>query len=280
MANHGHYGGNEGGTRQGIYVCSPSGKFLASINSNDPDRVLGMLERGLKAWNDLPADERRLSSSSEIKPQHRWEDSYPSDGLVLTMVTRDLPEKCDPSAPCAEKWNQDQVWFSQDEARSWLPADPQPGQTHQLPEDLVYRLAGLHLVDTVKGQSARFSRRGIAGSHIDAKVVGREGSEVKLQLTGRTSGMTDASWWRDTSNGIVLQLLGHATFDLGSQRFTEFEMLALGRRWGYTRFNGRRRDPEHGPVGFVFQLASERTVPIAPAFVFSYDADWLARPNR
>jgi hypothetical protein len=39
MANKGHYRG-EGQTRQGIYVCSPGGKLLSSINSLDPDKVL------------------------------------------------------------------------------------------------------------------------------------------------------------------------------------------------------------------------------------------------
>jgi hypothetical protein len=31
MAEHGHYGGRPGQTRQGIYVCSLSGTFLASV---------------------------------------------------------------------------------------------------------------------------------------------------------------------------------------------------------------------------------------------------------
>ena len=111
MADHGHYGGRPG-SRQGIYVCSPNGKFLASINSNSADRVLEMMKRGLAAWNNLPDAERHLTADSTIKPRHRWEDSFPADGLVLNMITRDLPETCDPIQPCDVQWNQDAVWFS------------------------------------------------------------------------------------------------------------------------------------------------------------------------
>ena len=38
LAARGHYGPG-GGTKQGIYACTPTGKFLASINSTDPAAV-------------------------------------------------------------------------------------------------------------------------------------------------------------------------------------------------------------------------------------------------
>ena len=44
MADKGHYR-RAGGTRQGIYVCSPSGILLSSINSLKPDDVLTMINR-------------------------------------------------------------------------------------------------------------------------------------------------------------------------------------------------------------------------------------------
>ena len=53
--------------------------------------------------------------------------------------------------------------------------------------------------------------------------------------------------------------------------------MAVGNRWGYTRFNGRRRDPNEGRIGFVFRLAEPR---IAPAFVYQYEAGWVKRRNR
>ena len=278
MANQGHYGGRPG-SRQGIYVCSPSGAFLASINSNDPDRVLQMMQEGLAAWDKLPEKERQLPDESEIKPRHRWEDSYPTGGLIVNVISRDLPEQCDPAAPCDEEWNQDHVWFSKSEARQWLGEDPQPGDIHQLPEELVARLARFHLVDNVNGQTSEFSRSGVEGSSISTEVVERKGPLVKLEISGQTQGVAAEGWWQ-SSNGVVTRLLGHATFDLEREAFVEFEMLALGRRWGYTRFNGRYDDGESNPLGYVFRLTPPDSYRIAPASVASYDADWVKPPRR
>jgi hypothetical protein len=278
MANHGHYGGGPG-SRQGTYVCSPSGKFLASINSNDPDRTLSMLQEGLQAWEKLVESERRLSSESRIKPRHRWEDSYPSDGLVLNVINRDLPEQCDPNSPCEVKWNQDHIWFSQEEARQWLGENPSTGDRHDLPDDLVARLAQLHFIDSVKGQTARFSRKATAGSTISTEVVERKGSLVTLKISGLTKGSNPEGWWQ-SANGVTTRSLGHATYDLERQAFVEFELVALGRRWGFTKFNGRRDGAESGPLGFVFRLSPPSAYRIAPAAIASYDAAWVVRPDR
>lgn len=279
MADHGHYGNRIGGTRQGIYVCTANGKFLASINSNNPDSVLAMLERGLKAWEKLPEEQKRLSPLSVFKPRHRWEDSFPKDGLVLSVITRDLPADCDPSKPCAPKWNQDRVWFSKTEARQWLPRDPKQGDKHELPQELVFRLARLHLVDTVKGQSSPFSRREVAGSQIAAEVVKREGTRVKIKITGTTKGDSLGRGLREPAHGVETRILGHAVFDLQKEAFVEFEMVALGTRQGQTQLNGRRRDAESGPIGFVFDLAAADAPPIAPAFIRNYDVPWVRLPE-
>lgn len=279
MAEHGHYGGRPGTTRQGIYVCSPDGTFLASINSNDPDRVLAMLERGLKAWEELPAEKRRLSANSEIKPRHRWENSFPKDGLVLSMITRDLPQECDPSKPCAPKWNQDRVWFSKAEARQWLPQDPKPGDKHPLPQELVSRLTRLHLVDTVNGQTSPFTFGQVAGSQIATEVLARDGGRVNIKITGTTKGDAQGRGPRSSAHGVETRVLGHATYDLDREAFLEFEMLALGTRWGVTELNGRRRDPASGGVGFVFELAPADAPLVAPAFIRNYDVPWVTRPE-
>ena len=249
------------------------------MNSNSAERVLEMMREGLAAWEKLTAEERRLASESTIKPRHRWEDSFPADGLIVKVISRDLPEKCDPRAPCEVKWNQDHVWYSQDEARQWLGKDPRQGDVHQLPEDLVARMARFHFVDNVKGQTPRFSRSGVKGSQITTDVVERTGPSVKLKISGVTSGVAAEGWWQ-SANGVVTRLLGHATFDLEQGAFVEFELVALGRRWGYTRFNGRRRDPESGPLGYVFLLAEPDAYRIAPAQIYAYNADWVIRPSR
>lgn len=278
MAEKGHYGGNPGSTRQGIYVCTSNGEFLASVNSNNPDRVLRMMREGLAAWERIPKEKRQYASDNKVTPRHRWEDSYPRDGLIVNVISRDLPANCDPTVPCEVKWNQDYVWFSSDEARSWLSDNPQRGDVHSLPAELIERLVRLHFVDNVKGQTSRFTANAVEGSEIQTEVVERVGPRVKLKITGETRGTASHSWWQP-SHGVTTRVLGSAEFDLQENRFTEFEFVALGRRWGYTRFNGRRRDPESGPLGYVFRLADANTPPIAPAWISHYDADWVIRPT-
>src|SRR5262249_26414671 len=280
MAEHGHSGGRPGQTRQGIYVCSAGGKFLASINSNNPDRVLAMLERGLKAWTQLPAEEKRLSPLSEIKPRHRWEDSFPKDGLVLSMITRDLPADCDPSKAGAAKWNQDRVWFSKGEARQWLPRNPQQGDTHLVPQELVSRLARLHLVDTVNGQTSPFAPGQVTGSQITTEVLERAAARVKIKITGVTKGASPGRSPRESAHGVETRILGRGVYDLEKEAFVEFQMVALGTRWGYTALNARRRDSPSGPLGFVFELAPADAPAVAPAFIRNYDVPWVRPPER
>ena len=206
MANHGHYGGRPG-TRQGTYVCSPSGEFLASINSNSADDVLEMMREGLAAWKQLPAERRRLAAENKISPQHRWEESFPTGGLILSVISRDLPEQCDPRLSAEVKWNQDHVWFSKEEAKHWLGDNPQPGDIHQVPDDLVFRLARFHLVDSVRGQTPRFTREGVRGSKISTEVASRDGASVELKITGETVGAAAEGWWQ-SPNGVVTRPAG------------------------------------------------------------------------
>lgn len=280
MADKGHYGGRPGASRQGIYVCAPSGKFLASINSNNPDRVLKTMQEGLARWGKLPSQERSLPEEAQIQPKHRWEDSYPVEGLVLSMYTRDLPANGNSDGERASKWNQDPVWFSKSEARQWLPTELVRGAEHELPRPLAMRLIRCHLIDMVKGQTNTFSKSEIKDARISVKVVEVSDTAAKLTITGQTHADSTRESRRTSPHGVKAQLLGNATFDLAKERFSEFDLVAIGSRWGYTRFNGRRRDPNIGRVGFVFRLAEPNQPRIAPAFIHQYEADWVKRPSN
>ncbi len=292
MAEQGHFGGNTGRTRQGIYVCAPSGAFLGSTNSLNPKRVMRMLTSALEKWEALPANERKLDTDSKIKPAHRWEDSYPEKGLVLSMFVRDLPEKCDPEAPSQTKWNRDFVWFSAKEARQWLPEKLEVDATHQLPTALSNRLSRFHLVDVARGQAEPMRTEQVTKTAIETRVVSINDEQISLQITGRSVGdaeIDEASvlnggfrrWNRPVDHGVRTELLGNAIFDLSQNRFVEFEFVALGARWGRTRFNGRSRDRENtSPLGYVFRMASENDPRIAPGFIAYYQASWIQQPTQ
>ena len=67
----------------------------------------------------------------------------------------------------------------------------------------------------------------------------------------------------------ITDLRGTAVFDLQSARFTSFAMVAVGWRWGGSRFNLRSKELERSMIGVVFELApAEMRVP--PAHIKAY----------
>ena len=287
MANKGHYR-RVGGSRQGIYICSPGGKLLASINSLNPDDVLKTINNGLDKWNDLPSSERHLPENYKPQAMHRWEDSYPEKGLVLKSAKADVFTDPPMQSERGDRWNMDYVWFSKNEARLWLPPDPKKGDTYQLPTILKDRLFRFHMVDNVRGQTLPFAPQEIKEAHVQVKVIKQKKSNIQFKISGTSRAVAKGPWllgendWRPThelDHSMETNLLGNATYDLELETFTEFEMVVLGKRRGKTQYNGRRSSPDTGRVGFLYSLAENQPSDrIAPAFVDLYNADWIIQP--
>jgi hypothetical protein len=280
MANHGHYGGQEGGTRQGVYVCAPQGGFLDSLNSNDADKVLVMMKASLEKWRQLPIAEQQFFDEAPVKPQHRWEASYPEDGLVLNVFTRDLPASGNHADIPASRWNQDRTWFSAAEAKGWIPSDLMVGSKQNLPTPLLHRLVKRHLVDTVNGQTTSFQKNEISpDTKIIVSIEGLDADSVKISFRGNTYAQSNRVSDSTSVHGVWTKVLGHAVFNRNQSKFTEFKLVAVGKRWGKTTFNGRRQSPTKSDLGFVVELAGPNEPRIPPAFVSSYEADWILRPQ-
>src|SRR5262245_22533293 len=173
FAELGHYR-QPNATRQGTYCVSPSGVLLGSINSNDPKRILDLLEKSLAKWETLSREERLLPTDprKQLSAIKRPERYYPEDGLVLTVTSRDMPrDEGQPKAeqPKAEQpkaaradwretaWNQDFAWFTKAEAGQFLPPKPTVGAKQDLPAPVVNRIACAHLIDNVRGQTSPFN---------------------------------------------------------------------------------------------------------------------------
>ncbi len=297
MADGGHYSG-KGGTRQGIYLATPGGRLLASINSLNAEAVAQMLREGLATWDALEASERsappvtapREAGAEHPVPAHRWEWNRPEGGLVLRVTLRDLPTSLDPTDPRGTKWNRDHAWFSREEARAWLPETLEVGAVHPLPLAVTERLARFHLVDAVIGQGMPYAREEVQGSHLHSRVVAVVGARVEIVIEGKSRAVADGVWrlgdndWkpdRPWPRGLLSQLLGHATYDLERGEFVAFELQAHGVRWGRSPFNARGDDAGPSPLGFLFTLVEDGDTGsgVAPAFIDVYDAPWLASPR-
>lgn len=265
------------GLGQGQYAVAPGGALLASCATAEPREVARMLREALAAWEKLPREKRLLAKSPDPKAAERWrrwEKLYPEDGLVLWVVSRDLPRaKVAPHFRGA--WNQDFAWFKKDEARAFLPADPEPGARHEVPRRLVGRLARFHLLDNVRALNYAFFPEGaVEKAALTSEVVDVRGGLVSLRLEGATRAAQTETPHVAGERGYDARLLGRATFDLGRRRFTAFELVAVGTRWGQGSCNLRHDDPGPAPMGVLLTLAGGSAAErLPPAFVSRYGWD-------
>ena len=287
MANKGHYR-KVGGSRQGIYICSPSGRFLGSINSLKADAVLETIKDGLAKWDILPIADRKFPETAPPKAMHRWEDNYPEDGLVLKCAKSDLLTDPPNLEKRGDRWNIDHVWFNHDEARSWLPDNPKKGQVYQLPKNIKDRLFQFHMVDNVRGQTLPFAPEEVKASKLEAKIIKVDDSQIEIKITGMSKAIAKGPWllgendWtpnHDLDHSMETDILGKASYDLSINKFIEFEIVALGKRRGKTQHNGRYYSPDTGHVGFLYTLANDSySDKIAPAFIDLYNTEWIKHP--
>lgn len=265
------------GSRQGTWILSPGGDVLARTNTRDSGGVLAAMKKGLAAWNELPAERRRLPADVDLQPRHRWEDSRPDDGVVLERIAREgAPAGADLDDNDAP-WNRDFAWFARGELSDWSDWSA-----------AARRLARFHLVDNVRGQTLPYADEEVHVAELTATPVGTDGSRVTLELRGRTRAVAEGPWllgeslWKprhEHPHGIECVLVGRAVYDRDVGRIEELELVAAGRRWGRTVMNGRGRDDAPGRIDFHFRIAPNPERTVAPTFIQLYDADWVAHPE-
>lgn len=283
IAEQGHYAGRTvpTDTRQGIYATAPNGILLASINTRSAEQVSAMLERALAKWNEMTPGERMLpdEEAARIVETPGWERLYPEDGLVLRVVARDLPRPKRLEDWRDQAWNQDFAWLRHEEMMSLVPRDREVGATARLDETVARRFGALQFTDFVRGQVPAFDRRDVHEAWVESRVVSVDGGRVTLELTGKTSAIARGTWavagFDDMNDpkvrerGVELKLLGRATFDAPAGRFVDFEIVAMGRRWGGTQYNGRDGDLEPAGIGFDVTLVDDGTR-VPPASIWAY----------
>ncbi|MCE9581877.1 MAG: hypothetical protein K8T20_05100 [Planctomycetes bacterium] len=283
VAEQGHYGGRTKptSTRQGIYACAPNGAFLASINTTDAAAMAGMMEKALAKWKELKPEDRLMKEPPAADPvdRTRWEKLFPADGLVLKDFSRDLPREKPGADAWADAWNLDFAWFRKVEARSFLPETIVEGALHAVPRELVLRLARLHFVDNVRGQTYPWKEAEIAWAEMATVVDEVKDGRARIRFAGKTKAVAVGKWRvngfdpnaDDQKRGFEAKILGSATWDLAKERFVEFELVAAGPRWGGTQYNGRATDLEEAPMAHLLRLAGDTPAEhVAPASIWGY----------
>jgi len=273
----GHYGHGKGpyGTRQGTYLVAPSGKLLASTNELNPALIAQLMKEALDAYAKLPKDQRLLSAK-ELKnwsSSQRGDDSeYPDGGLVLREYSRDLPAKNEDPSATSRNWNMDYAWFTQSEAKALVPSHAEPGKRANWPASQAQRLVRFHLVDSVNGlrygQKPLFEALDVKKAEIASIVESVDGTRVTVRLEGSTRAESS----KPRIRWVETRVAGRAVWDSAQKRFTSFELVAVGTRWGGTgegRSYDRADEKAPKPIGFSFTLADE-SERVPPLYVYGY----------
>ena len=298
---------------QGVFVATPSGLFLAGGHQtmHDPRQIESAMRQGLEKWKKLAPAERLMSqedfdkAKAELAAADRA-SPYPRDGLVLSVICRDLPRKVWPTMNYAKghekRFNQDYAWFRKGEVRTMVPGQPSEGAKHQVPRELVERLARFHLVDTAWGTTSPFPQKAIERAELSAKVLAVKDHLVSLSYQGRTRAVEEEAKWtgkrywgpdpkladrvrqiddqvkklgiaEPQTRGIDATIEGQAVYDVKAEKFVSFELLVLAQRWGGNEGNGRFQSLDYGPhpLGFFLNLAGESAAErVAPVFLRGY----------
>lgn len=283
LASKGHYGPGDG-SKQGIHVCTPSGEFLASINSNRPGQVVAMLQRGLEKWWALePA--ARAKKPTQFRPSHRFEWGFPQGGMALRSTVRHLRSDGRPAGKPERDYNYDYPWFSKAEARQWLAGKLAVGTSHNLPKRLFDRLARLYLVDSVRGETRS---TGTIRGPIRTRIRSIQGDVVTIEIQGHSQGTNTRSRRRGglpAPLNIQAELFGRARFDNVQGRFLEFELVGKGLRQRMPSSRRRRGSPGSAAdglrgIGWFFTLATGAGARTSPTKIGQYGADWATADRR
>ena len=212
---------------------------------------------------------------------------FPQDGLVLSVICRDLPRAKASNSPSRNAYNEDFAWFRKAEARAFLPEQPIQGAKAQVRRDLVERLARFHFVDLVRGHTASFPQKAVEKAELSAEVIDVKGNLVSLSYKGRTrtsevhDGVHIEGKWNakgpgipePQTRGVDATVEGQAVYDLKAEKFVSFEMVVVSQRWGGNAYNGRLDERDFGPapMGIVLRLAGDSAAErVPPMFFRSY----------
>jgi hypothetical protein len=239
---------------------------LAPLDGRDP----------LKSWPVLPDD----------------------DWLVLQLTCRDLSRprrlRSLKQDDTPDAFNNDFVWLSPSEVAALVPDPTAPAGTDTIvPQWLAKKLARFHLIDCVRGEGVTWPESAVHTAELTVCID--DPSESPTADSGETSvtfrgefalceqpdGMAAAEWQLDSNEtfatsadtskrsrpawrGLVCSMLGQATFaqpQHGNAKFSTFDAVITGVRWGRQHLEGRVGDEAPAGICFGLTLSQDRTTP-------------------
>ncbi|MFO0843327.1 MAG: hypothetical protein U0797_13170 [Gemmataceae bacterium] len=283
VADQGPRKGAGGGTRQGIYCLTASGKLLAYKNALDASVMLDTLRQALRRWNALPAAERKPAALELPGPGNVDRDfarTPPEGGLILKCYTRilDRDDKgrytrgtCKFSG--GDRAARDHVWLTKSEWQSLLPTEPRAGERFATPAGIARRLLRFHLADNTRGEPDFWAPEDVRQSDLTWTVREVSDGAVELGLTG-TALLATAADPKSAPRGYDVALAGRLRYDRAKKAITQLDIVAVGEHWGEGTYTKGAR-PGRTPLGVSFELCpgtepADRVTPQAAREVGAY----------
>lgn len=269
VADQGPRKGAGGGTRQGRYAFTASGKFLGFNNNRDPQRILKMLHDSLAKFEKLPAADRTPGALQipVLKPadlDRRYARIPPEGGLIVKVHARVLTmdgksglyKACgDPGANTATYRHKgfgaatDHLWITEDETKALVKSLRGHRDGADLSKAIAMRVAKFHLVDNTRGEPPHWKKEEIREMTLHAVPAKGEG---EWRLTGNFHLETPSG-----DRGYEGLLEGILQIDQASDTVTRFDFVAIGKHWGQGRYTPGAR-PGKSPLGVAFTLGDPR----------------------
>ena len=273
VANQGPRKGAGGGTRQGRYAFSASGKLLGFNNNRDPQRILKMLRESLKKFAALPANERK-AGAVKVPPlkdsarDQRYARTPPKGGKILRVHSRVLEKDKEGNyVACGNPEantntfrhngfgsSTDHLWLTAEEFKSLSDLAGGDPKGTPIPAPIAMRIARFHLVDNTRGEPPHWTRDEVRKLTLRAMPVSRgrrSPYRTHLHLTGEFHLET-----KDGKRGYLGEFRGSLRITARTGE-SEFKLVAIGQHWGEGRYTGNAR-PGKNPLAVGFTLADPR----------------------
>lgn len=264
---------------QGLYVITPSGKLIAGTTQHsNPSQVLEEMQKGLAAYSRMPKSERLLPRAPDARTDKvdigTDDPKPPRDGLILRMVSRGLPMLgvSEQDTRHSSFYKLDRVWFTREQARSFLPADLKTGARTQVRGPALNILVRLNLGTFIQPNPA-WNAEDVRSAVLNSEVTSVKGNLAEVRFSGNAELRSDNRYNR---RSYTPKLLGSANYDTRTQAFTKFELLAVGTHTiGDVGEDARTyaRGPKSMPLGVLFTInGTNHNDRVVPHFYRAYNA--------
>ncbi|MGV3722166.1 MAG: hypothetical protein ACO1SX_14745 [Actinomycetota bacterium] len=213
---------------QGMYVITPSGKLIAGGNRPlDVESTLADMRKGLAIYQKMPRDQRLLRQAPHPRNDRmlpaQQQAKPPAGGLVLRAFGRgvgtvNVSDYCPLRPPY---YKVDRLWYTREEATTFLPPRLQPGAKKQITGPIFDGMAQLYL----KCGGPQWQAREVKEGQLTSEVTAVNGVAVSLRLTGHAVFDANSQYNKQKYRP---DMVGYLTYDTGQGRFTRFELLAYG----------------------------------------------------